>query len=223
MFVGHYGVSFYIKSREPRIPLWVLCVAVQLVDIAWGILVWLGIEKLAMVPGITRASPLDLIYVPYTHSLLAAFGWALLAFWLWIRWGGKGTRRIGPAVLVGLAVLSHWVADFLVHRPDLPLYDNTAKVGLGLWNYPLVSFPLEVVLLGVAMWLWWRAAAGQASSRNLVFLWLAMTAAQAYTNFGPLPTSPVHFVGLALGFYLVFALASRACDASPLPDGRITA
>jgi hypothetical protein len=223
MFVGHYAVSFYIKSREPRIPLWVLCIAVQLVDVAWGILVWLGIEKLAMVPGITRASPLDLIYVPYTHSLLAVLGWALLAFWLWIRWGGKGIRRIGPAMLIVLAVLSHWGADFLVHRPDLPLYDNTAKVGLGLWNYPLVSFPLEVGLLGAAMYIWWRASAGQASSRNLVLLWVVMTAAQAYTNFGPLPTSPVHFVGLALGFYFVFALASLAVDASPLPDGRITA
>ena len=64
MFVGHYAASFYIKSREPSIPLWVLFLAVQLVDIAWALLVLAGIEQLAMVPGITRASPLDLVYVP---------------------------------------------------------------------------------------------------------------------------------------------------------------
>ena len=215
MFVGHYAASFYLKSREPRIPLWALCLAVQLVDVAWGILVLLGIEKVAMVPGITKASPLDLIYVPYTHSLLASIGWALLAFWAWFRFRATGPGRMKAAVVVGLAVLSHWVADLLVHRPDLPIYDNTAKVGLGLWNYPFASFPLEVLLLGAAMWAWHRASAGKSSKRNLLILWLVMTISQAYTNFGPLPASAAGFVVLALGFYLIFALASRACDVTP--------
>lgn len=39
-------------------------------------------------------------------------------------------------LVIGLAVFSHWVLDFIVHRPDLPLYGNSAKVGLGLWNAP---------------------------------------------------------------------------------------
>jgi hypothetical protein len=47
------------------------------------------------------------------------------------------------AVIVGVAVFPHWILDFLVHRPDLPLYDNTAKVGLGLWNWPAVAFGLR--------------------------------------------------------------------------------
>ena len=34
MFVGHYGPSFAIKSLRPAIPLGVLFVAVQLVDVA---------------------------------------------------------------------------------------------------------------------------------------------------------------------------------------------
>ena len=215
MFVGHYAVSFYLKSREPRIPLWVLIIAVQLVDVIWAVLVLAGIEELLLVPGITRASPLDLVYVPYTHSLLAVLGWSLLATGLWYRMKRPGVGQGGAALLVGLAVLSHWIGDLLVHRPDLPIYDNSAKVGFGLWNYPAISFPLEIGLLAWAMWAWYRASRRAAKGRNLVLLWVMMAASQVFTNFGPLPATPDRFVVLALVFYLVFALASRTCDAPP--------
>ena len=61
MFVGHYGPSFAGKAIEKSIPLWVLFLAVQLLDVFWSILVLLGIEKVRIVPGITKTNPLDLI------------------------------------------------------------------------------------------------------------------------------------------------------------------
>jgi membrane-bound metal-dependent hydrolase YbcI (DUF457 family) len=94
------------------------------------VLVLLGVEKVRIVPGITASNPLDLYYMPYTHSLVAAFFWSFAAaavVWL-VRRGA--TRPV--AAWIGVAVFSHWVLDFLVHRPDLPLYDDTMKVGLGL-------------------------------------------------------------------------------------------
>ena len=154
MFVGHYGVSFAAKKAEPRVPLWVLFIAVQVLDVLWAPFVLLGIEKVRIVPGITASNPLDLYYMPYTHSLLAAIGWSVVAFLAY-----RFAVRSAPpraAAIVGLAVFSHWVLDFLVHRPDLPLYDNTAKVGLGLWNLPAVAFGLEAVLLFGAMGLYLR-------------------------------------------------------------------
>jgi hypothetical protein len=51
MFVGHYGVSFAGKSARPRVPLWVWFIAVQWMDVVWSVLVFLGIEKLHIVPG----------------------------------------------------------------------------------------------------------------------------------------------------------------------------
>ena len=45
MFVGHYGVSFAAKKSEDSIPLWVLFLAVQLLDVVWAPLVLLGVEK----------------------------------------------------------------------------------------------------------------------------------------------------------------------------------
>jgi hypothetical protein len=64
MFVGHYGVSFAAGAAERRIPLWVLFLAVQLLDVVWAPLVLLGVERVRIVPGITASSPLDLYYMP---------------------------------------------------------------------------------------------------------------------------------------------------------------
>ncbi len=137
MFVGHYGPSFAIKSLRPAIPLWLLFIAVQLVDVAWALLVLLGVEKVRIVPGVTASNPLDLYYMPYTHSLVAAIFWSVAAAVV------VGLlRRLATwfaALWIGVAVFSHWVLDFLVHRPDMPLYDDTMKVGLGLWNYPVIG------------------------------------------------------------------------------------
>ncbi len=215
MFVGHYAVSFYLKAREPSIPLWILVLAVQWVDVLWAFLVLAGVEDLAMVPGITRASPLDLRYVPYTHSLAAVVGWSLLAAWAWYRVRPGRSGRARAALVVGVAVLSHWIADVLVHRPDLPLYDNSHKVGLGLWNYPLVSFPLEIGLLAAGMWYWFRTDPARVKGRNLMLLGIVMLISQVMTNFGPVPAAPASFVVLALVFYAGYTLGSVACESAP--------
>src|SRR6267142_6892800 len=149
MFVGHYGVSFAAKKAEPGVPLWVLFIAVQLLDVLWAPFVLLGIEKVRIVPGITASNPLDLYYMPYTHSLVAALAWSLIGLIVYKAF----SRHDGwaAAAIVGAAVFSHWVLDLIVHRPDLPLYDNTMKIGLGLWNLPIVAFGLEVVFLFIGL------------------------------------------------------------------------
>jgi hypothetical protein len=45
MFVGHYSASFAGKASDKPIPLWLLFVAVQFIDVLWSIFVLLGIEK----------------------------------------------------------------------------------------------------------------------------------------------------------------------------------
>jgi hypothetical protein len=153
VFVGHYGVAFATRSEENKIPLWVLFVAVQLLDFLWGPFVLLGIEKVRMVPGFTASNPLDLYYMPYTHSLIGALAWSALSLLLY-RWISRGKGGRSAALLVGLAVFSHWVLDLLVHRPDLAIYDDTLKVGFGLWNYRGIEFVVEVtlLLLGIALY-----------------------------------------------------------------------
>ena len=201
MFVGHYGISFAAKKADRSLPLWVLFVAVQLLDVAWAPFVLLGIEKVRIVPGITASNPLDLYYMPYTHSLVAAILWSAGAYLVYrLARSSSGSR---PALIVGVAVFSHWVLDLIVHRPDLPLYDNTAKVGLGLWNVPAAAFALEALLLFGGMWLYFRSGAPRRAATTIFAL--VMLAIQAYVFFGPPPTSDKAAAATALGAYGVFA------------------
>ena len=220
MFVGHYGPSFAIRAARPEIPLWLLFIAVQLVDIVWAVLVLGGIEKLHIVPGITAANPLDLVYMPYTHSLAAALLWsvgAAVACRALFRWRGWSS-----AAWVGAAVLSHWFLDWLVHRPDLPLIGNSMKVGLGLWNYVGFSLALEVLLLVGGLGLYLRHSRGvtRVGRYGPVVLVVVMIAVQAASVFGPLPPSPTAVAVSGLGAYLALAAAAGWIDRQRVPVGR---
>lgn len=200
MFVGHYGVSFATKKVDGSIPLWILFLAVQWLDVIWSPLVLLGIEKVRIVPGFTATNPLDLYYMPYTHSLIAAFLWSVAMA------GVYRVLRRAPAkasLLVGLAVFSHWVFDFVVHVPDLPLYDNAAKVGLGLWNQPLLAFSLEALLLLGSVAFYFQVQPSR--RRSIVTFALIMLVMQAYIFFGPPPASSTSIAATALGAYVLFA------------------
>jgi hypothetical protein len=153
LFTGHYGPSFAANAAEKRLPLWLSFLAVQFVDILWAIFVLLGIEKVRIVPGITASSPLDLYYMPYTHSLVGALGWSLLAFVVCQMI--PRLRGVRTGLILAAAVFSHWILDLAVHRPDLSLYDSVYKMGFGLWNYRVPAFLLEMVVLfgGAALYL----------------------------------------------------------------------
>jgi hypothetical protein len=204
MFVGHYGPSFAIRAVRP-IQLWLLFIAVQLVDVAWSVLILLGVEKARIVPGITASNPFDLYYMPYTHSLVAAILWSVAAGVLC-----KGLYAAGnwvAATWLGAAVFSHWVLDCLVHRPDLPLYDDTLKVGLGIWNYPAIALALEVLLLfgGMLMYMRRTRAINAIGRFGPPAFGILMVGIQAYVFFGPPPNSPGELAVTALVSYGVFA------------------
>src|SRR5262249_44275778 len=80
--------------------------------------------------GITRVTPLDFESYPWSHSLLMSAAWGILV-------GGVGFlrgRRAAPALLLAAVVASHWVLDWVSHRPDMPIGIDGPYVGLGLWN-----------------------------------------------------------------------------------------
>ena len=217
MFVGHYGPSYAIKSIGGPLRLWVLFIAVQLLDVGWSLLVFLGIEKVRIVPGITASNPFDLYYMPYTHSLVAAIGWAVAATILCKVL--LNLRNWSAGILVGAAVFSHWVLDFLVHRRDLPLYDNAAKVGLGIWNYPIIALSLETLLLFGGMMLYLRRTKPLNSVGRLgpPIFGILMLAIQGYIFFGPPPASPVAAAATALVCYVAFAAVAHWLDRNREP------
>ena len=210
MFVGHYAASFAAKKTDATIPLWVLFIAVQLLDVAWAPLVLLGVEKARITPGITASNPLDLYYMPYTHSLVAALVWSAGALAI----HRLVTRRatLASGLVIAAAIFSHWVLDFVVHRPDLPLYDNAAKVGLGLWDLPAIAFSIEATLLFVGMWLYFSTGAPRRAA-TLVF-GIVMLAIQAYVFFGPPPRSDKAAASTAILSYAIFAVVIRLLEES---------
>lgn len=216
MFIGHYGVAFAARRIEKRIPLWLFFVAVQFVDILWCIFILLGIEKVSIVPGITAANPLDFYYFPYTHSLIGSIGWAGVAFVLYrLLHRYKGSPR--PALILALAVLSHWFLDLLVHARDLDIINENFKVGLGLWNHPVLELILELAILfgGLAYYLKGNTDLSKLRKIGMLAFVVVMAAIQLMNAFGPTPTS-VAAIGIAgLVMYGVLALAAFLLEPRP--------
>ena len=155
MFVGHYAASLALKSFEKRVSLGVLFLAVQFVDILFFPFVLAGIERMNIVENFTQSTHFELEYMPFTHSLLASALWAVAAFAV-LKW--VVVKKQSVAVVVALAVFSHWLFDLPVHTPDLPLWsDASHKLGFGLWNNAVATYLLEAALLLVALWMYLRS------------------------------------------------------------------
>ena len=203
MFVGHYSVAFAIKSDENRIPLWVLFIAVQFLDYIWATLVLLGIEKLRVIKGFTAGSMLDSYYHPYSHSLVAALIWSAVAALVYKKFWQKASNC--AALLVGLAVFSHWIFDFTAHPRDLAIYDNKWKVGLGLWNYRGLEFGLEVALLagGIVLYLA-RNTISAARRKAVIGFGIALVIVQIGDTF--VPRTPLSDRETAMGVWIFYTL-----------------
>ena len=151
MFLGHFGLAFAAKRVAPQASLGTTLIAAQTLDLAWPVLVLAGVERVEIAPGITRVAPLDFVHYPYTHSLVAAALWAALVAGLYMAVRGNARAALWIAALVA----SHWVLDWVVHRPDLLLYPGESGAhGLGLWNSLGATLAIEGALFagGVALY-----------------------------------------------------------------------
>jgi len=149
MGFAHFAAGLAAKNVTPKIPLWVLLVASELIDILWIIFALVGIESLQ--------------YAPWSHSLFMAAVWSLIAgvaAWCIFKNGRSG-------LLIGLVVFSHWILDFISHpmgafgygnQPDLPLFiTGSTRVGLGLYNTAALAYSIEfgLLALGIVLYILW--------------------------------------------------------------------
>lgn len=186
MFIGHYAPAFIAAVAGPRaarVPLGIGFVATQLVDIGFFSLLIGGVEHLRLVPGATAMNEMDLYDMPFTHSLAGGVVWAAgfaLVLWLW--------RREWRMATMGAAlVLSHWLVDLLVHRPDLTLWGQPPKLGLGLWNHPLIEVPLELLFCFGALAFYLARTSAQSVSGRVApaVLALGLAGLQAFNWLSP--------------------------------------
>jgi len=213
MFVGHYAASLALKRFEKRASLGVLFLAVQFVDIVFFPLVLLGIERLNVVENFTQSTHFELVYMPYTHSLVAFLVWSSLAYALF-RWVIVKSHSV--ALVVALAVMSHWLLDVIVHTPDMPLWsDASLKLGFGLWNSAIATYILEAVLLLAGLWLYMRStkATTRAGKYGMVVFVALLLLINIANIFGPLGNdSKLALAITALTAYFLFAAVAFWLD-----------
>jgi hypothetical protein len=224
MFVGHYSVAFACRTERNKIPLWVLFVAVQFLDYIWATLVLLGIEKLRVIKGFTAGSMLDSYYHPYSHSLITAVIWSAVAAFVCKTVCGRhpfdsAQGRLSHysnsvPLIIGLAVFSHWILDLVAHPRDLPIYDNAAKVGFGLWNYRDPEFALEIALLAGGIGLYLARNVMPAIRKGAVIAFgIALVVVQIGDTY--VPRTPLSDKRTAMGvwiFYTLFVIVAFAIE-----------
>lgn len=157
MLVGHFGAGLLFKRAEREVNLGVYFLAAMLPDIILWILVLSGVESIG-IPAHFAAKHYYIFTFPYSHGLAADVLWSLLAgfiVWKTLEWNHLHAYRAGLAV--GAAVFSHFILDFLVHIPEMPLLgEGSPKIGLGLWNYMYLALALELIIALVALFIYVR-------------------------------------------------------------------
>lgn len=189
MFLAHLAAGLAAKKFTPYTSLGTLVLSGLWLDLLWPTFLMLGWERVRVDPGNTPIAPLAFEHYPWSHSLLMAVGWALgvSVLYAFFRRYPKG------AAIVGLGVVSHWVLDFVSHRPDLPLLPapQSPVVGLGLWFSLPATMAVEGVLFVLGLWVYTtHTEPTDTTGRYALAAFGALVPAIYLLNvFGPVPPS----------------------------------
>jgi membrane-bound metal-dependent hydrolase YbcI (DUF457 family) len=206
MFIGHFGAAFAAKKIDQKPSLGTMLLASQFIDLLWPIFIIAGIEKVKIDPGNTAFTPLDFIYYPFTHSLFGVILWALLFGTVYYSF----KKNLQGSLLLFSLVVSHWVLDFITHKPDLlilPFWDF--KAGLGLWNSIPLTLIVEMLVFagGVYLYIKTTKAKNKIGSIGLWSLLVFLVAIYFMTVFGPPPPSEeaIGYAGLSMWIFVAWA------------------
>jgi len=207
MMIGHTAVALGAKKVSPATSLGTLLAAAAMLDLIWPFLIILGIEHVTIAPGDTAFTPLDFVSYPWSHSLLMAVLWGIAfgAVYFAIAYNRTG------AIVCAALVPSHWLLDWISHRPDLPLIPGSdARYGLGLWNSVPLTMIVELLLFAGGVWVYVSTtrARDHVGSRGL-FAFLAVNLVlYAGVAFGPPPPSVSAIAATGIGQFLFIAFAA---------------
>jgi len=188
MFVGHYALGLAAKRLAPRTSLGALIAAPILLDLLWPIFLLVGWEYVSIEPNPNPFLRLQFDSYPISHGLVAVIGWATLFASIYF---GVARYLIG-AITIWFGVVSHWILDYIVHRPDLPLYTGGSRyLGLGLWNRPKITIAVELIMLvaGVFVYLGVTKAKNAIGSFAFWVFVLALVGLYTAVTFAPPPSS----------------------------------
>jgi len=202
MFIGHFGLGFAAKRAAPSVSLAVLFLAAQFADVLWPFLVAAGVEQVRIDPGNTAVTPLAFVSYPWSHSLLMLAVWGVLLGLIF-----RTADRRAFAVIAAL-VLSHWLLDFVTHRPDMPLYPGGPEVGLGMWRSVPLTAAVEFPLYLAGVWIYAQATRARGVKGRWAFasLWIGLLLLHVVNLVGPPPPSiTAIWAGGIAGFAVIMA------------------
>ena len=201
MFVGHLAAALAAKRVERRAPLGALVGAAFGLDLIWPVLLLAGIETVRIDPGNTTFTPLAFDHYPWSHSLSMAVVWAVVVG----RASAAVLKHTRSGLVIGLAVLSHWVLDYVTHRPDLPLWPGGAKVGLGLWNSIPLTIAVEGTLFAAAVGLYLQSTRARDATGRWAFRALVLLTSAIWLSgpFSPPPPGATAVAVVALALWLL--------------------
>jgi len=170
-------------------------------SILWPAFLLAGIERVTIAPGDTAFTPLRFDHYPWSHSLVLVMVWACVAGAI-VWWRGRAVR---PVLLAGLLVVSHWVLDLLVHRPDLPLYPGGPNFGLGLWNSVPATLVLEAVVFVGGLMIYLKGTRARDRQGAIAFWSFVVLVSLLYlaSTFGPAPGDARAIAWGALGQWII--------------------
>lgn len=200
MFIGHFATGFISKKWMPHISLPVLFIAVQWPDLIWPAMLLLGWESVRIEPGNTVMTPLAFDHYPYSHSLMTN----LLVASLFALWALRRYRDQRVAALLFITACSHWILDFVTHRPDLPLSPGSTQMfGLGWWNIPPVAVVAELALMAAGIFIYHRTT--RATGKTGVWAFWGLIAFLMIIHTGNLlGPPPPNITGIALAGNLMW-------------------
>ena len=175
-----------------------------------------GIEKLKFVKGFTAVNDFNMDYYPFTHGLLSSVLWSLLFYALFFFVFAKNkTNKKSIAIVMALAVLSHWFTDLIVHTPDLPIISGEPKFGFGLWHNKILTYAVEAGLL-IAGLLYYlkKTKAISRIGKYAAIIFVVFLLLINYLNLFVLPANDdIKALTIsALSFYFLFAVIAHFID-----------
>jgi hypothetical protein len=155
--INHAATGLIIKKIFPGVPMPVILTSVQLIEILWVALNFAGVERTTTEERVKSVSDVHLAHMPYSHSVvstlaLGAGAWGIAAL-------GFKSFDVGAAVALG--IWSHIVLDLVSHARDIAITPirGSKKLGVGLYERPIVAFAFEMVYGVFCCWVYGGGAA----------------------------------------------------------------
>lgn len=149
MFIGHFGVAYFVKKKQPDIPLWLLFISVFLLDFIGSIFFLSGIESATLNSTFGTNIFLQIkANIQYSHSLMGSMIISIICFIIFWK-----VKKRNWAWIIPLCIISHWLLDLIVHISDLTIFfNNNIRLGFGLYRHLILEYIFEILLL-VSGWL----------------------------------------------------------------------